>query len=75
MRNDIYGLGIIFYEMSTGEKPFHGNTRAGLVYQHINAPIPKLPVSLKRYQPLVEKLLAKDPERRFLSAADLVAAL
>ena len=75
VRNDIYSLGIIFYEMLTGEKPFHGNTPAGVVYQHINAPIPKLPVSLKRYQTLVEKLLAKDPEKRFTSAADLVAAL
>ena len=75
LRNDIYSLGIIFYEMLTGEKPFHGDTPANVVYQHINAPIPKLPASLKRYQQLVESLLAKDPGQRFESASALVAAL
>ncbi len=75
VRNDIYSLGIIFYEMLTGEKPFHGDTPALVVYEHINAPIPKLPASLKRYQGLLETLLAKDPEKRFESASALVASL
>ena len=75
VRNDIYSLGIIFFEMLTGEKPFHGDTPATVVYEHINTPIPKLPVSLKRYQGLLETLLAKDPEKRFESASALVASL
>ena len=75
VRNDIYSLGIIFFEMLTGEKPFHGDTPAAVVYEHINTPIPKLPASLKRYQGLLETLLAKDPEKRFESASALVASL
>ena len=75
VRNDIYSLGIIFYEMLTGNKPFHGETPAAVVYQHINTPIPTLPVSLKRYRGLLERLLAKDPAQRFESASALVATL
>ena len=75
VRNDIYSLGIIFYEMLTGDKPFHGETPAAVVYQHINAPIPRLPAALKRYQGLLERLLAKQPEQRFESASALVATL
>ena len=75
VRNDIYSLGVIFFEMLTGEKPFHGDTPAGVVYEHINTPIPKLPVSLRRYQDLLDTLLAKDPGQRFESASALVAVL
>jgi hypothetical protein len=44
----------------------------GVIYLHGNAPIPDLPGELAKYQPLVHKLLAKDPARRFASARDLL---
>src|SRR5690606_33349296 len=43
--------------------------------KHISEPIPLMPTDLKRYQPLVRKLLAKDPEQRFQRGRDIVAAL
>ena len=75
VRNDIYSLGVMFYEMLTGDKPYRGATPAALVYQHIHSPIPILHSKLRRYQPLLEKLLAKDPGDRFKSADELLAEL
>jgi serine/threonine protein kinase len=63
-RSDIYSLGVIFYEMLTGEKPFQADSAMGIIYKHSEAPIPKLPSRLKRHQVLVDRLLAKKPGDR-----------
>jgi len=69
--SDLYSLGVIFYEMLTGEKPYHGDTVSALIFQHLHAPIPKLPMEFFKLQPLLEKLMAKDPKDRFKSTEDL----
>jgi hypothetical protein len=46
----------------------------GVIYQHANAPRPRLQGPLERYQPLLERLLAIDPAERFESALALTAA-
>ena len=71
-RTDIYSLGVIFYEMLTGERPFQGETPVKVILQHLQAPIPTLPENLNVYQPLLEKMLAKDREERFSDAGALV---
>ena len=75
VRNDIYSLGVMFYEMLTGDKPFRAATPAGLIQEHMNTPIPLLPSRMRRYQALLEKLLAKEPDERYQSADELLAAL
>jgi serine/threonine protein kinase len=72
-RGDIYSLGIIFYEMLSGMKPFEGETAMSVIIQHRNAPVPRLPESLARYQPCVDKMMAKRPEQRFQSVEELLA--
>ena len=72
-RTDIYGLGIVLYEMLTGRKPYQGRSYIETVMAHITEPIPSLPPHLERYQELLERMIAKDPEERFSSAADMVA--
>lgn len=74
-RSDLYSLGIIFYEMLAGELPFKGKTLADLFERHRTAAIPALPAPLQQYQPLINRLLAKDPDQRYPSAAHFLSAL
>jgi hypothetical protein len=73
-RSDLYSLGVIFYEMLTGKKPFLAPTPMGVIYLHGNAPRPELSAELNVYQPLLNKLLAIEPAERFASARELLAA-
>lgn len=70
-RSDIYSLGVIFYEMLTGLKPYHADTAMGIIYKHARAPIPLLPARLAEYQALLNMMLAKDPEDRLQSVAEV----
>jgi DNA-binding response OmpR family regulator len=75
-RSDLYSLGVIFWEMVTGRKPFLAPTPMAVIYKHSHAPIPELPPELQPiYGPLVARLLAKEPRDRFQSAFDLLHAL
>jgi serine/threonine protein kinase len=73
-RSDLYSLGCVLYECLAGERPFTASTAMGVIYQHANAPRPRLQGPLERYQPLLERLLAIDPAERFESALALTAA-
>jgi serine/threonine-protein kinase PpkA len=72
---DLYSLGIIFYEMLTGKRPYTGETITEILSQHIIAPIPRLPEELLDFQPLVDGLLAKRPAQRFADADALLAEI
>ncbi|MEE8156805.1 MAG: protein kinase [Gammaproteobacteria bacterium] len=74
-RGDIYSLGVIFYEMLTGERPFVAATPMAVIYKHSHSDIPALPESLAAYQELVNTLLAKDPADRYQSADALLVVL
>ncbi|MEJ1964453.1 MAG: protein kinase [Gammaproteobacteria bacterium] len=74
-RTDFYSLGIIFYEMLTGRKPFAGNSAIEVLQQHVNAPVPKLPERHSQHQPLIDRLLAKSRDQRFASAEEVIDAV
>ena len=74
-RSDIYSLGVLFYEMLTGERPYTARSLAELVDMHLNAPVPRLPSLVARMQPLLDKLMAKDPADRPASALSLFNAI
>ncbi len=74
-RSDLYSLGVVLYEMLTGEKLFHADTSLAISVKHIHEQPPRLPANLTALQPLLDKLLAKKPEQRFQNARELLEAL
>lgn len=71
-RSDLYSLGIIFYEMLTGKKPFKASSAMGIIFRHAKAPLPLLPPHLSRHQALLNMLLAKKPADRLQSAEEIL---
>jgi serine/threonine-protein kinase PpkA len=71
-RCDIYSLGVLAYEMFTGMKPYDATTARELLALHVNAKVPQLPPQHQRFQPLLDKMMAKDPARRYASATALL---
>ncbi len=78
-RTDIYSLGIMVYELFTGEVPFKGETPLATVLKHLNDPVPldgpraeRIPPSLV---PVLRKALAKEPDERYSTARGLAVAL
>jgi len=73
--SDLYAVGILMYEMLTGELPYEAATPLAVLYKHQYAPLPKLPKANADLQPILDKLLAKQPEERYQRARELVQQL
>jgi serine/threonine-protein kinase PpkA len=71
-RHDLYSLGVIGYEMLTGKPLFDAQDAIGMLQKHLSEPVPQLPVELLRFQPVFDKLLAKEPAARYQSANELI---
>ncbi|MGO9087360.1 MAG: protein kinase domain-containing protein [Candidatus Sulfotelmatobacter sp.] len=78
-RSDIYSLGIVLYEMSTGRRPYPGNLQSALIDAILNRPAPppsainsNLPSNLEE---IVLKCLEKDPEDRYQTAKEIAVDL
>lgn len=74
-RTDLYALGVILYQMLTGDKPYAGSNAAEILSGHREAPIPTLPALLAPHQHLISRMLAKNPDDRIPSARELVEIL
>lgn len=74
-RADLYALGVVLYEILVGELPYMGTDALSTALAHLTQPLPELPLQHSRYQTLLQRLLAKNPDERFNDAGELLAAL
>ena len=78
-RSDIYSLGIVLFELLTGQKPYDGETPIQIAYKHVNERVPSVK-SLKPELPdsidlLIAKATDPNPDKRFKDARDLLNEL
>ncbi len=74
-RADLYSLGIVLHEMLVGQVPYRAEDSLAVGIKHITEPLPKLPPALAVLQPLLDRLLAKEPQDRFQDGHEVVAAI
>lgn len=67
-RGDLYSLGVVLYEMLVGSLPYVGGNLTEIFAGHRSSPVPRLPQRVLRYQPIIDRLLAKNPADRYPSA-------
>jgi len=77
--SDIYSLGVVFYEMLTGRKPYTADTPAAVLLKQANDPLPNPRMIVsdlpEQAEHVLLRALAKKPEDRFASMAEFAAAL
>jgi len=74
-RTDLYSLGVMFFEMLTGQRPYGGRSALAIMEQHAASPVPMLPAATAMQQPLLDRLMAKQQSARYASADELLADL
>jgi len=72
-RSDLYSLGVVFYEMLARRRLYEGRNDRELLRMHVKAKPPRLAPPLTGYQRVLDRLLAKDPAKRYQSARELFA--
>ncbi len=73
-RSDLYSLGVVLYELLIGRVPWHADDPLALGIMHLTEPVPELPAPLAAVQPLLSRLLAKQPEERFQTGDEVARA-
>jgi serine/threonine-protein kinase len=78
-RSDIYGLGVIIFQMLSGQQPYNATTPMGVAVKHITDPVPEIlkvnPALPPEADMVIKTAMAKDKDKRYPSALDLARAL
>jgi len=74
-RSDLYSLGAVLFECLAGHKPYQANDAYAVALMHVTEPVPQLPEHVAWLQPLIEGLMAKNPDQRFATGDAYIAAL
>jgi serine/threonine protein kinase len=78
-RSDLYAMGVLLYQMLTGQVPYQSDTPARVMMMHVLEPIPNILEFNADLPPeceaVIEKAMAKDPDQRYSTANELASAL
>lgn len=74
IRSDIYSLGILYYQVLTGNVPFRGH-RNDIIKQHKQKPYPRIPGIPEEIENVLSKCLAKQPQARYTNPMELIIDL
>lgn len=76
---DIYSLGVVVYQMITGQQPYTADTPVQVIVKHMNDPIPSINRAIEGLPPglegVIQRVLAKDPEQRYQTASEFAEDL
>jgi hypothetical protein len=73
-RSDLYSLGAVLFECLSGRKPYQAGDAYAVALMHVTDPVPKLPEKLAWLQPLIDGMMAKQPDQRFATGDEFIAA-
>ncbi len=74
-RADLYSLGVVFFQLVTGKVPYEASDSLAIGIMHMTAPLPQLPRDYRLLQPILDKMLAKEPANRYQTGAEIEAAV
>lgn len=74
-RADLYSLGVLTWELLTGELPYEAEDPLALALMHAQDPIPRLPPDKAHWQRFIDTAMAKTPDKRFRNAQSMARAL
>lgn len=73
-RTDLYSLGAVMYECLAGCRPYEAGDAYTVALMHVTDPVPKLPEEVAWLQPLIDGLMAKNPDQRFATGEAFIQA-
>jgi serine/threonine protein kinase len=74
-RSDLYSLGMVLYEILTGEVPFHADSTLSAALKHLSDSVPPLPEEYAHFQQFLDCLTSREREERFASGAEVIRAV